>query len=73
MSIGPSPIQTVWSRSNRWRWYVINRVQLLSHKSQKVVTNHKRNIHLDDIPIAIRRAATATASGKATEADRSKL
>ena len=55
------------------RWYVINRVQLLSHKSQKVVTNHSGNIHLDDIPIAIRRAATATASGQATEADRSKL
>jgi Caspase domain len=51
------------------RWYVINRVQLLSHKSQKVVTNHSGNIHLDDIPIAIRRP-TATA---ATESAQPKL
>ena len=46
------------------RWYVINRVQLLSHKSQKVVTNHSGNIHLDDIPIAIRRPAVTAAGGQ---------
>ena len=55
------------------RWYVINRVQLLSHKSQKVVTNHSGNIHLDDIPIAIRRATVTAAGGQGAESAQPKL
>jgi hypothetical protein len=55
------------------RWYVINRVQSLSHKSQKVVTNHSGNIHLDDVPIAIRRTPVTAAAGQETESVRPKL
>jgi hypothetical protein len=51
------------------RSYVINRVQSLSHKSQKVVTNHSGNIHLDDIPIAIRRTASTAAGAGARIAE----
>ncbi len=55
------------------RWYVINRVQWLSHRSQKVVTNHSGNIHLDDIPIAIRRPAVTASGGQAAESAPAKL